>query len=456
MEKRQTKRLRPGSQIIEQVLKAGKIDEDDIAFAAVVFYPIAVIELETCERRTDEFEYIQWSILNLIKLGFNVSEISIMLGLRERYVSHIFTLFLGEGLIDDRGLITGLGDESLEASTEERRVKYSRVNSKVSVQMDVLNKQLITKEHLISNNELLNKDEVNIWGCVIAGSDGLYEDDLIRLEDEIEASGYEQFLGSKVQEVLQKNVEAITGVDCIHLKYVKACLVMLKATADFVAFFPHQVSRQNEKFTRWAPISVTSEAMLDIFKGGNLKVYTECNKYYDKTLQLIENHFKQQVGEKNREQFVQERLLQNYYIKVDTNLINFDSWEHVFSISPNSLIKMSQQLDDDMEQKYGYRNLLKILLEINRKGASYIVDEFIPGMIFKIVTSDDRLLHVTSVMDQMLSKKDESGNNTHSLREINSSLVNYDQSADQPADSDITLCDMLENVLKGMQERVNE
>ena len=93
--------------------KYKKLPVADIEKFAPVYYPIAIVEMNLDEMTFEDFESVQFAILNLVSLGItDYKVVADTLGLSSNYVFKVFRLLAGYGHMDEKG-ITKLGMESI-------------------------------------------------------------------------------------------------------------------------------------------------------------------------------------------------------------------------------------------------------------------------------------------------------------------------------------------------------
>lgn len=79
-----------------------------------VYFPIALVEIDTVEESFEDFEVIELTVLKLVSLGVETShEISELLAIDEKYVKRVLKLLIGYGHIKNNK-ITEIGLRSLE------------------------------------------------------------------------------------------------------------------------------------------------------------------------------------------------------------------------------------------------------------------------------------------------------------------------------------------------------
>ena len=129
----------------------------DIEKFAPVYYPIAIIEMNLDEMTFEDFESVQFSILNLFSLGItDYKIIAETLGLSPNYVFKIIRLLNGYGHLDEKG-ITQIGLDSIHSG---KKIVKSQVWQKF--QVDALNGTLLKVEQAITENMLNDRDQTRI------------------------------------------------------------------------------------------------------------------------------------------------------------------------------------------------------------------------------------------------------------------------------------------------------
>ena len=113
--KKQRKRIRL-SNVIPDIRKRYKnIRQEDIRFAAMVFYPVAFVDVEAEERSVEDFDAVQLTILKFFAMGLGGEDIAALTGLTTEYIAQIKNLLVNVyGHIATDGTITPLGIESIQ------------------------------------------------------------------------------------------------------------------------------------------------------------------------------------------------------------------------------------------------------------------------------------------------------------------------------------------------------
>ena len=133
-----------------------KITPESIRFAAMVFYPVALVEVVAWEKSVEDFDSVQLMILRFISLGMGQEEIAELTGLTPAYIAKIKELLYGYGHITPDGTITELGRESIEYDHGNgKKVEYKE--SKRHVQLDALSLSIIPYEKSVDETTFYEK-----------------------------------------------------------------------------------------------------------------------------------------------------------------------------------------------------------------------------------------------------------------------------------------------------------
>lgn len=134
-----------------QFHQAGKLE-----FCSCLYYPIAQLELDLLENSSEEFDSIEFTILELIDIGIKEPKlIANILGITESYVKKLIRILEGYGHLKGDKL-TDLGKKSIEDE-----VKYTEFLVRQSFQADPIFGDFITKEMIQPNAHLLTAKETN-------------------------------------------------------------------------------------------------------------------------------------------------------------------------------------------------------------------------------------------------------------------------------------------------------
>lgn len=397
---------KPGGKILEQVLDNPNLSHEQITFAAVVYYPIALIDIETTEQSVENFEYVQWIILRLVALKYDWQEIADLLGLNIRYICSVKKLFFGDGLIDENGAVTQTGEKTLE---ENGACKICLKKGKVNVQMDVLNLDILEKEWLIESQYLFSKGDLKKAGCIIVGPDGMYQHDIEELNRKLMEHGYERYLRYSRKNILSSNIKAIDNMTCMHLRYIRACLLKFEGTDEYVVFVPRSVKFSNHQNNGWSPITVPTERLCNIFSLPTSRIKKDCIEYLKATVDLSRKYLAQITSKKagSITELMEKSFKDRYNIHGPIDVSKTEEWNVNIYLSCSSL---SYLLDSDQlaeKQKYfAMLNLLKLLLEVFEKQKAYVVDEYYSGIVMTVKISDAKMQDVVKNMVDDLKKMD--------------------------------------------------
>lgn len=228
----------------------------DIEKFAPVYYPIAIIEMNLDEMTFEDFESVQFSILNLFSLGItDYRIIAETLGLSSNYVFKIIRLLNGYGHLDEKG-ITQIGFDSIHSG---KKIVKSQVWQKF--QVDALNGTLLKVEQAITENMLNDRDQTRITVGHLNYLDGMSVEDI---SSQLTKNNCSTYIRQK-SSILNTNVTAINDVRCVEVKYAKCYMMKLRNCDEPVVFAKRYDSTQKEIKDRfsWEPFSIKSKILLD-------------------------------------------------------------------------------------------------------------------------------------------------------------------------------------------------
>ncbi len=230
------------------------INFTNLEFFIPVYYPIALVELDTIEESFEDFEMIELAVLKLINLGCsNASEISKLLAIDEKYVLRMMKLLTGYGHLQD-GYVTEIGRRSL---VEERKIEKKA--GKQLFQVNALNGTIMKLEDVISERQLIDKEYTRFRVSHIMNMDGVQTQDLM---EQLTGEGYYQnFVESGKNEVVN-----LVGIQDIRFKEIQyAYSYLLKLKGSFPMVFSKRYNRNKRKMEeklKWVPLSVSNPKII--------------------------------------------------------------------------------------------------------------------------------------------------------------------------------------------------
>ncbi|MGI6731308.1 MAG: hypothetical protein ACOX5F_05315 [Anaerovoracaceae bacterium] len=234
--------------------KYPNIKTTDIEKFAPVYYPIAIIEMDLEEKTFEDFESVQYSILNLVSLGItDYNVIAETLGLSPNYVFKIIRLLNGYGHMDGDG-ITEMGRESVR---EGKKIVKSQVWQKF--QVDALNGTLLKVEQVVVENMLNEKNKTRMTIGHLNYLDGMSVEDI---SSQLEKNDYNSYIRQK-SSILNTNVIKINNIRCLEVRYAKSYMIKVRDCDEPIVFAKRYDSKQREVKERfyWEPFSVESKAI---------------------------------------------------------------------------------------------------------------------------------------------------------------------------------------------------
>lgn len=253
--KKQRKRIRL-SNVIPDIRKQYKnIRQEDILFAAMVFYPVALVDVEAEERSVEDFDAVQLTILKFFATGLSGEDIAALTGLTPEYVAQIKNMLVNVyGHIAADGTITPLGIESIQRE-KNVQIKYSKRN----IYVDAITLAVIPYKQHLDETIFYEKPDAHEFNVgVMAYPDGITEEALearLRGEgvlDDEEDTTYDKIIGARDIHV---NISSIRKLKCLKLRYAIACMLMLDGCKAPIVF--------GRRFSRhaWIPFGVESEVV---------------------------------------------------------------------------------------------------------------------------------------------------------------------------------------------------
>ena len=237
-----------------------KITPETIRFAAMVFYPVALVEVVAWEKSVEDFDSIQLMILRFISLGMGRDEIAELTGLPSAYIDKVNMLLLGYGHIDNSGNVTDIGRESIE-----NKKKIELKESKRHVQLDALSLSIIPKEKSVDEitfyeKSLAQSPRYQPIG-VVSYPEGI---DAQMLEAQLKGIDYGKVAGA---EDIHVNIVSVSEMRCLKLRYAIACMLCLEGSDSPIVFGRRK--GQEKAIPSWMPFGVESEHMRQAYGFGD-------------------------------------------------------------------------------------------------------------------------------------------------------------------------------------------
>ena len=178
----------------------------DIDAFIPVYFPIALVEIDTVEESFEDFEVIELTVLKLVSLGVETShEISELLAIDEKYVKRVLKLLIGYGHIKNNK-ITEIGLRSLE-----RGQKIEKKAGKQIFQVNALNGTIMKFEDVISERQLDDREHTRFRVAHMMNMMGVKTQSLI---DQLKTGdNYMNFVNSGKNEIVN-----LVGIQDIQLK----------------------------------------------------------------------------------------------------------------------------------------------------------------------------------------------------------------------------------------------
>lgn len=236
--------------------KYGKLPSTDIEKFAPVYYPIAVVEMNLDEVSFEDFESVQYAVLNVISLGIlDHDVIAETLGLSPNYVSKIIRLLNGYGHINEQG-ITQVGLDSINSG---QKIVKSQVWQKF--QLDALNGTLLRVEQAVTENMLNDRDQTNITIGHLDYLDGM---PVQEISTQLAKNNLGKYVSQK-EGIINTNVTKINDVRCTEVKYARCYMMKVRNCDEPIVFakrYDNSKKNVKERFS-WQPFSVKNKAIID-------------------------------------------------------------------------------------------------------------------------------------------------------------------------------------------------
>ena len=220
----------------------------EITLFAPVYYPIAMVEMDVVEETYSTFDPIHEIILRMKYLGVTgISGISMATGLSEGYITKIQNVLIADGQLDENGLLTAQGSESL---AKEKKIIVKKNTRTFPV--DSISGRIITAGNKFLNSTLEEKKDIPPYGACIVPKDGINTN---VLEESLVSGDYDTIIGRK-RDVKRTNLVAIEDARFAEMKYAKCHLVKCRDNDPVVfakIFRPSEVSSYV-----WKPMFVFS------------------------------------------------------------------------------------------------------------------------------------------------------------------------------------------------------
>ena len=235
-----------------------KITPETIRFAAMVFYPVALVEVIAWEKSVEDFDSVQLMILRFISLGMGQDEIASLTGLTSAYIKQVRELLYGYGHITPDGAVTDIGKESIK---NEKKIEYKE--SKRHVQLDALSLSIIPYEKSVDETMFYERSAAHAYQTgVISYPEGI---DTKTLETQLKGMDYSKIARTKDIHV---NIVSISEMSCLKLRYALACMLCLEGSGTPVVFGRRK--GQEKASSYWLPFGVETEHMRQIYDLGDV------------------------------------------------------------------------------------------------------------------------------------------------------------------------------------------
>lgn len=226
-----------------------RISATDIRFAAMVFYPVARVDVIAMEESVEAFDPVQLTVLNFLNLGLDRSQIATVTGLTPEYVGKVMELLVGYGHIETDGSITTIGRKSIE---EERKIELKE--SRRHIQLDAISLSVIPNEISVDENVFYRKTDAHRFHVgAIAYPEGIDKDSL---EVQLQGMDFSSIAGD-----VHVNIVSISKMECLELRYSIACMLVLEGSKMPVVFGRRTRTQQKGSGISWRPFGISDNGM---------------------------------------------------------------------------------------------------------------------------------------------------------------------------------------------------
>jgi hypothetical protein len=367
--------------------KYPKIKAENIIFAGMVFYPIALIDIEVNERSFEDFDIVELTILKFICQGMKANEIATFIGLPVNYVNKMIYLLQGYGHVDKYGKITDLGKESIQ-----KEEKIILKESRQKVQMDILNLAMISKNEQINGYSLYERKDACDWNVgVLAGPSGLNAEDIAQI---LYNAGYDEIL-KRGRGVLHVNVNEILKIECLKLEYAKCCMLQLEGMDMPVIFGKRYLNVEDvgERFP-WLPFSVNTVADIERYDfPKNTMISTNSNTYVYSVKSKFDK-LREQTIMKMKETSMEENKLELSKIFIQTNM------KKIFGLHNCEILPRSESVILRAADLENYtKTVFNLLYTLGKEGKCPVVSDTFCGMVITVIPGEDIILLVKKLVD---------------------------------------------------------
>ncbi len=294
----QKKRIRLSDAVFDIRKRYPKIRQEDIRFAAMVYYPVAFVEVEAEEKSVEDFDSVQLMVLRFLALGIGKDDIVTLTGTTPGYIDKVKGLLFGYGHIDKEGNVTSIGKESIDASSDGKGRKIERKLSKRYVQLDALSLVIIPHDRRV--DEITFFDKTEAYDKPISKEDGKVKQDsklfnvgaiaypegitMASLKERLVCKDendnkYDKIIGAQNIHVNITN-ETIKRIECLKLRYASACMLVLQGSDIPIVFGKCVAETQKRSISQWFPLGVDSKSMDSM-----------CEQYgFEDDVRALENH----------------------------------------------------------------------------------------------------------------------------------------------------------------------
>lgn len=368
---------------IEDILREyPEINVKDIKLFAPVYYPIADIEIDFEEKKFEDFESVQLTVLKLLNIGHKSHEtIASLMGLTPFYVEKVINVLCGFGHVDTNLNVTALGAESILNGK-----KITAVRAVQRFQLDALALNLIRLDETVTRKSIIDKDKLSRDIMVLDYADAVSKDYIIK---ELKSDDFARLLASK-HKVLNANVKSINKISCLGIRYVQAYLLKLNGHEPMFFSERENFTKKGRKKYSWLPFADITGWVAKYLGLENLPVYSEyiSQKILD-TVALLEKETTTDKTDENIQNEMAAMVAKNDY-GFDPKFIDCD-YDSAHIVIKSKLAFLKVNFDTVI--------LLRSMAE---NGAYLTTNKKLRGLLIKVFSTDSEVLSAAEKLLRIL------------------------------------------------------
>ena len=369
------------------------MQKENINFFAPIYYPIAIVEMEVQEKRFEDFELVQISVLRMVAAGLtDPSVISKTMGLSEKYVREMMKLLYGYGHIDEKNRITATGMESLQTGQ-----KVTEVNVVQRYQVDVYSGEIFNLAEKINETSI---DDIENTNRYVGHLDSPEYISRYRLIEQIKKANQdgEYKLYRKSYSPLNINATGINPdtVRFVELQYAASSMMLAEGWRFPLVF--------SKRFNA-VPDSGSKRFMIMPLYATSQEIIRKYNFPEDIPVMNLSLHGDADIMEKHPMERLYEMIKGEWNLHADRFDINyiFGNYSPLESgrIAFNSL---NRGVVEGLISKDSFKDfslgVLDVLRDLKKYGRYFVVDKELFGNVIVLYTRDREILELSSILQQ--------------------------------------------------------